>query len=98
MSLAIFLLLAAGVQYAVGGAALTAPLRRPLPAIVRTGLECTACASFWIGIAAGVLGYGPPELSALGWPRWVEVVAVGLVASVGVPICRWFGPDRRPEE
>lgn len=93
--LVLFLLLAAGIQYALGGAALTAPLRDPLPQIVRTAVECTACCGFWVGVGlhgAGLDIWGPHVALTSGQVA-LRLLGSGLVASVGVPFVRFFGPD-----
>ena len=91
MSLPVFLLLAAGLQYLLGAAAITAPQRQPLPAILRTLLECSACCGFWIGSGAALGGLGPD----LGLPggAFGRIVGLGVLATAGVPLLRFFGPD-----
>ena len=89
MSLPLFLLIAAGIQYGIGGAAITQPLRDPLPQILRTLLECTACSGFWIGIVLQASGIGPFD----GSPGALRLLGGGLVGMAGVPVVRFFGPD-----
>ena len=93
--IALFLLLAAGIQYAVGGDNIFAPLRAPLPAIVRSLLECTACCGFWIGV--GLQGVGldiwPPAQITGAAAVVIKCAGSGLAAAVGVPLVRYFGPD-----
>lgn len=91
--LATFLLLSAGIQYAVGAAVLTAPLRQRLPAFFRTLVECTACCGFWIGTGLAACGQAPAVLDGAAVPGILNAVAAGLVATVGVPLIRYFGPD-----
>ena len=93
MSLPVFLLLAAGLQYLLGAAAITAPLRQPLPAILRTLLECSACCGFWIGLVAAMVGLGPEGLDALPGGLFGRILGAGVLATVGVPAIRFFGPD-----
>ncbi len=93
MSLPVFLLLAAGLQYLLGAAAITAPLRAPLPAIARTLLECSACCGFWIGIGAALVGLGPGGLDALPGGLFGRIIGTGVLAMAGTPLIRFFGPD-----
>lgn len=95
--LALFVFLAAGIQYAVGGDHILAGLRAPLPGILRTMLECTACCGFWIGV--GLQGAGldiwPLPVTAGTAVTVARFMGSGLVAAVGVPLIRYFGPDGR---
>jgi hypothetical protein len=93
MDLAPFLFVAAGIQYLLGGAAITNWARGLVMLIPGVGqwlftlLVCTACCGWWVGIVMGALGKSPFAVDALG------VLQSGLVAMVGVPLIRYFGPD-----
>ena len=87
MTLAVFILFAAGIQYFIGGASFIAPLRVHLHPILRTLVECTACAGFWIGVILGASDMGPFP------PHVWGALGSGVVAMAGVPAVRYFGPD-----
>lgn len=92
-SLCMFAILCAGVQYLLGGALITEPIRALLPQWAQTPIRCPACCGWWIGFVIGGLGTCPGWAS-LHWPWFGRVgslagcVIGGLVSMVLVPVIR----------
>jgi hypothetical protein len=72
-----FFLLAAFLQYIVGGAVITEPLRKRLPEWLQYPVRCPACSGFWIGLL-------------LCWLQPFEWYWGPVMGLVGVPVIRGF--------
>lgn len=90
------MLLLAALSLATGALALLVarstifePLRRFAPALLRPGIECTFCVSFWIALLLG-LWVGPPDELAR-WPVlfvlsvWGGGTVVAALGDVAAP-------------
>jgi hypothetical protein len=58
------------------------PLALPFYELLSGLLACTACAGWWLGLGAGLLGIWPLRLG----PAWINVLGAGLTGVVIVPI------------
>ena len=96
VSLFLFAVLLAGIQYLIGESKI--PLlqwpRERLPGVVRYMLACPACCGTWLGFAVGLIPAGKamwaPMVDAYApWIVWCPTfIVVGISGAVLVPVVR----------
>lgn len=90
-SLIIYPLLTAALYYLMARAEITAPLWRRYPSWLDKFMNCAACAGFWYGAGAAVLGGWVLALPFLALPARspYTVAIVGLCSMVWTPVVSW---------
>lgn len=91
-SLVVYPLVCVAAYYLASWALITSWLWRHYPPRLDQFLRCAACAGFWYGLGAALIGGLALDLPFLGLPgdAWYTPPLVGLCSIVWTPLLGWW--------